>query len=65
MTIGNHQSKIWLSNFLMICKETQFSFWNSLVLAAAEETGCNILLSEDLNDGQIVHNVKIVNPFKF
>lgn len=49
---------------LIISSETQFSFWDSLILAAAKESGCNILLSEDLNDGQVVHGVKIVNPFR-
>ncbi len=49
---------------LQIKEETQFSFWDSLIIGAAKETKCNILISEDLNDGQIVHGVKIVNPFK-
>lgn len=53
-----------ISTALTISKETQFSFWDSLILSAAEESKCTILLSEDLNDGQIVHGVKIVNPFK-
>lgn len=53
-----------ISNALTISRETQFSFWDSLIISAAEESKCNILLSEDLNDGQIVHGIKIVNPFK-
>ena len=43
--------------------KTQFSFWDSLILAAASQSGCLVLYSEDLNDSQIVDGVKIVNPF--
>ena len=44
--------------------KTQFSFWDSLIISAALESGCDTLYTEDLNDGQIVEGVKIVNPFK-
>lgn len=41
----------------------RLSFWDALIIAAAEESGADTLLSEDLNDGQIIAGVKIVNPF--
>ena len=44
--------------------KTQFSFWDSLIISAAISEDCNILYSEDLNDGQIVEGVTIINPFK-
>ena len=44
--------------------KTQFSFWDSLILAAAIFSQCNILYTEDLNNGQIINGVKIVNPFR-
>ena len=40
-----------------------FSFWDSLILSAANDTGCIIVYSEDMNDGQIVSGTKILNPF--
>ena len=43
--------------------ETQFSFWDSLIIAAAIYADCDILYSEDLNNGQIVRGVTIKNPF--
>ncbi len=43
---------------------TQFSFYDSLIIAAAKATSCNIVYSEDLNDGQMVDGIKIINPFK-
>lgn len=42
---------------------TQFSIWDSLILASAINAECSLLYTEDLNSGQIVDGVKIVNPF--
>ena len=41
-----------------------FSFYDSLIVAAALEAGCTILYSEDLQNGQVIENVlKVENPF--
>ncbi len=40
------------------------SFWDSLVIVSAESSKCQFLYTEDLNDGQIIRNVKIQNPLK-
>lgn len=48
---------------LMLREETSYSFYDSLILAAAVELGCKTLLSEDLQDGRTLHNVTILNPF--
>lgn len=42
--------------------KTQFSFWDSLIISAAVSSGCGLLYSEDLNDGQDVDAVLIKNP---
>lgn len=39
------------------------SYWDALILAAAEKARCGILHSEDLNPGQDYHGVTVVNPF--
>ena len=39
------------------------SWWDSLIIAAAYLSDSKILLSEDLNHGQIYMGVKVVNPF--
>ena len=39
------------------------SFWDSLILHAARKSGCSVLLSEDMNHGQRIEGVRIVNPF--
>jgi predicted nucleic acid-binding protein len=40
----------------------QVSFWDALIVAAAEQAGAGLLLSEDLNDGQSIAGIKVVNP---
>jgi len=42
----------------------QVSHRESTILAAAQELGCEILYTEDLNDGQIYDGVKVVNLFR-
>ena len=41
----------------------QLSFWDALILAAAAAAGCGVVLSEDLNPGQVILGVKVENPF--
>lgn len=38
------------------------SFWDALIIVAAESAQCEKLWSEDLNDGQIIRGVRIENP---
>jgi|SRR5579864_3692190 len=39
------------------------SFWDGMILAAAEQTQATELLTEDLTHGQVIAGVRIVNPF--
>jgi len=39
------------------------SFWDSLIIAAAEKANCEYVLSEDLNSGQNYRGIKLLNPF--
>lgn len=39
------------------------AFYDALIVQAAKVSGCNVLYSEDMNAGEVVHGVKIVNPF--
>jgi predicted nucleic acid-binding protein len=41
----------------------QLSFWDAMILAAAEQSGAERLLTEDLNAGQKIAGIEIVNPF--
>ncbi|MCE2500879.1 MAG: PIN domain-containing protein [Dehalococcoidia bacterium] len=40
-----------------------FSFYDSLIVAAALEAGCSTLYSEDMQDGQQIEGLTIRNPF--
>ncbi len=41
-----------------------FSFWDALVVRAAKQAGCRVLLSEDFQDGREFDGVLIQNPFR-
>jgi predicted nucleic acid-binding protein len=41
----------------------QISFWDAMIVAAAVRANCSALYSEDLNSGQSIRGVRIVNPF--
>lgn len=43
--------------------EYNISFWDALILAAAEAGGAEVLYTEDLNDGQRYGAVLVRNPF--
>lgn len=40
-----------------------YRIWDAIILCAAAEAGCDILLSEDMQDGFRYRGVTIVNPF--
>jgi predicted nucleic acid-binding protein len=41
----------------------QTSFWDGLIVAAAQHQGCHLLLTEDLQHEQRIDKLRIVNPF--
>jgi predicted nucleic acid-binding protein len=41
----------------------RLSFWDALIVAAAKTASCGFLLTEDLQDGQKLDGVEVVNPF--
>jgi predicted nucleic acid-binding protein len=42
----------------------KISFWDALILQAAESSGASVLYSEDLAAGQRYGTVEVVNPFR-
>jgi predicted nucleic acid-binding protein len=40
-----------------------FSIWDAVILNAAAEAGCGLLLSEDMQSGFVWKGVTVVNPF--
>lgn len=41
----------------------RISWWDSLIVAAAQAGACEILLTEDLQDSQVFDSVRVVDPF--
>ena len=41
-----------------------FSFWDSLIVVGAQKLGATNLASEDLQDGQEIGSLNIINPLK-
>ena len=46
-----------------LSKRHGFRIYDSLILAAAIESGCITLFTEDMQHGQVVEGVRIENPF--
>lgn len=46
-----------------ICERYRYSFYDGLIVASAQEAGCSVLYTEDLQHGQVIEDVRIVNPF--
>jgi len=70
----------WVSAFVPFCtapmdgrvfatalgveREFRFSWWDSLILASALRAGCAYLLSEDMQHGQTVGSLRVIDPFR-
>jgi predicted nucleic acid-binding protein len=59
IVVNTHSSVI---EALSIETRFQISFWDALIVHAAERAGAAILYSEDLSDGQTYGSVRVVNP---
>ena len=45
-------------------KRYQFSYWDSLIVAAALHEDCRTLFTEDLGSGMLIDNsLRVTNPF--
>lgn len=51
------------SEALSIVSETGYTFYDSLIVAAASQAECKVLLTEDLQSGRKIRGVEIRNPF--
>ena len=44
-------------------RENSFSFWDCLIVEAALQSGCTLLLTEDMQSGRYIDKLEIRNPF--
>jgi predicted nucleic acid-binding protein len=49
---------------LELVRRYQINNWDAAILAAAQQLGCTIVYSEDLNHGQDYGGVLVENPFR-
>jgi predicted nucleic acid-binding protein len=49
---------------LQLEERYHISFWDALVVQAAEASGAAVIYSEDLSDGQTYRGVRVVNPLR-
>lgn len=40
------------------------SYWDAAILEAARSSGCEVVLSEDMADGEDYDGIQVVNPFR-
>jgi predicted nucleic acid-binding protein len=46
------------------CRRFRMSYWDAAVLEASRALGCDVVLSEDLSDGEDYAGVRVENPFR-
>jgi predicted nucleic acid-binding protein len=56
-------SRELLKNAIDLKETTRFHFYDCLIIAAALEARCRVLLSEDLQHGRRLGGLRIENPF--
>lgn len=47
-----------------VYSQHRLGWYDSLIVAAAEQGGCSVLYSEDMQHGRRIGNLKIENPFR-
>lgn len=52
-----------LKSAIELAQQSRIAFWDAMIVHAAAESGCSVLWTEDLNDGQVIKGVRIGNPF--
>lgn len=45
-------------------KKYRISYWDALIVSAAERAKCTQIITEDLNYGRRYHDIRVRNPFK-
>lgn len=58
-----HSSPRLFSEALRLRGQYQFSWYDALIVAAAQQANCSILYTEDMQHGRRIGTLKIENPF--
>lgn len=49
---------------LATCRRWGVSYWDAAIIEAARSLGCDVVVSEDLSDGEDYAGVRVENPFR-
>ncbi|MEZ5863194.1 MAG: PIN domain-containing protein [Geminicoccaceae bacterium] len=58
-----HTDRHLMAEAARLAERHRLQFWDALILLASARAGATHLLSEDLQDGTVIANVRVVNPF--
>jgi predicted nucleic acid-binding protein len=61
--VASHISLRTILRASEISEVWRISFWDGMILAAAEQNGATMVLTEDLSHGHSIAGIEIVNPF--
>ncbi len=59
-----HSSTALYDRAIELAERWRYGFYDALIISAALHGGCDRLYSEDLQHGQIIQGLTIVNPFR-
>lgn len=48
---------------IQVSTKNKISYWDSLIVASAVKAECREIVTEDMNDGQLIEGVMLRNPF--
>ncbi|MGH9629688.1 MAG: PIN domain-containing protein [Bryobacteraceae bacterium] len=57
-------SRELLETALDLHRRDSISWWDSLIVSAAIQGGCDRVLSEDLQHGRKIRGIRVLNPFR-
>ncbi|MFN3233658.1 MAG: PIN domain-containing protein [Alphaproteobacteria bacterium] len=43
--------------------QDRLSFWDAMIIGAAREASCSVILTEDMQDGRQLEGIELINPF--
>ncbi len=55
--------EVALTDAMAAVRDHGLSFWDGLLWATLRRAGCNLLVTEDLQDGRVLGGVRFVTPF--
>jgi predicted nucleic acid-binding protein len=58
-----HADTAMVLTAIQLSQRHQLSFWDAMIVESARKSGATVLLTEDLQHGQVIEGVRVENPF--